>query len=181
MVPWHGRRGWEGRRLCCLPAPIRGSFVRQPTLSAALEQFYGQQAERLQSDPYAALRSQVLAQLTRARGQLERRLAALAGDEPPPGAAAELRTQASWLLALATRLEAGQSTLVVDLGDRLLTVAVDPQRPAVEQAEAMFARATRLERAATIIPQRRAQLQAEQEWLAQLALDAQRAASQPEL
>jgi len=163
------------------PLHFRGSFVRQPTLSAALEQFYGQQAERQQPDPYAALRSQVLAQLNRARGQLERRLAALAGDEPPPGAAAELRTQASWLLALATQLEPGQSALVVDLGDRLLTVAVDPQRPAVEQAEAMFARATRLDRASAIIPQRRAQLQAEQEWLAQLGLDAQRAASQPEL
>jgi len=132
-------------------------------------------------DAYAALRGQVLAQLKRAQTQLERRLTALAGDEPAPGAADALRTQANWLLALGGQIEPGQAALVVDLGNEALRIELDPRLTPVEQAQRLFKRAAKLARAAAIIPQRRTELLADRELLEQLTLDAQRAASQPEL
>ncbi|HHY57815.1 MAG TPA: fibronectin/fibrinogen-binding protein [Chloroflexi bacterium] len=163
------------------PIHFRGRFLPQPSLSVALERFFAADSGAPSIDPYAALRRQVLAQIARAERQLTRRLAALAGDEPAPGAAELLRTQASWLLALAGQLTPGQHTLEVDTGETTLSIALDAALTPVEQAQRMFKRAARLERAAQIIPQRRAALLADQELLAQLTLDAQRAANQPEL
>ncbi len=163
------------------PIHFRGRFLPQPSLSVALERFFAADSGAPSVDPYAALRRQVLAQIARAERQLTRRLAALAGDEPAPGAAELLRTQASWLLALAGQLTPRQHTLEVDTGETTLSIALDAALTPVEQAQRMFKRAARLERAAQIIPQRRAALLADQELLAQLTLDAQRAANQPEL
>jgi hypothetical protein len=163
------------------PIHFRGQFVSQPSLSAALERFFAINPDARPADPYAALRAQVLAQVTRADTQIARRLAALAGDEPPSGGAELLRTQASWLLALAGEVTPGQEVLVVDTGDAMLSIALDTALTPVEQAQRMFKRAAKLARAAQIIPQRRAELLADRELVAQLALDAQRAANQPEL
>ena len=164
------------------PLHFRGQFIPQPSLSAALERFFvTAESGARPADPYAAARAQVLAQVTRAAGQVTRRLAALAGDEPAPGAAESLRTQASWLLALASQVTPEQTVLEVDTGDAVLNIALDTALTPVAQAQRMFKRAAKLERAAQIIPQRRAELLADQELLAQLALDAQRAANQPEL
>ncbi len=163
------------------PVHFRGRFVEQPSMAAALERFYAETAATRAVDAYAAQRGQVLAQLRRASAQLERRLAALDGDEPAPGAAEALRTQANWLLALGGQLEPGATSLDVDLGDETLHIALDPLLSPVEQAQRMFKRAAKLARAAEIIPQRRAELLADRDLLAQLTLDAQRAANQPEL
>lgn len=163
------------------PVHFRGRFVEQPSMSAALERYYAEANAARAIDAYAAQRGQVLAQVKRALTQLERRLAALDGDEPPPGAAEALRTQANWLLALGGQIEPGETTLVVDVGNETLHIALDPLLSPVEQAQRMFKRAAKLARAAEIIPQRRAELLADRELLEQLALDAQRAANQPEL
>jgi predicted ribosome quality control (RQC) complex YloA/Tae2 family protein len=163
------------------PLHFRGQFIPQPSLSAVLERFFATDAGTRPADPYAAARTQVLAQVARAATQVTRRLAALAGDEPAPGAAESLRAQASWLLALAAQVTPEQTVLEVDTGDAVLNIALDAALTPVAQAQRMFKRAAKLERAAQIIPQRRAELLADQELLAQLALDAQRAANQPEL
>ncbi|HAJ35502.1 MAG TPA: hypothetical protein DCL15_07395 [Chloroflexi bacterium] len=170
---------WIG--FAAYPIHFRGHFIPQPTLSVALERFFASNADAQTVDPYAAQRAQVLAQIARANAQVIRRLNALAGDEPAPGAAAALRTQASWLLALAGQVTPGERVLTVDTGDAMLSIELDATLAPVEQAQRMFKRAARLERAAQIIPQRRALLLADQALLAQLALDAQRAVNQPEL
>ena len=184
------RGGWQpglseeaGARVAFAAYPLhfRGQFIPQPSLCAALERFFAADAGAQLADPYAALRAQVLAQVARANTQVTRRLAALAGDEPPPGAAESLRTQASWLLALAGQVAPEQTVLEVDTGDAVLNIALDAALTPVTQAQRMFKRAAKLERAAQIIPQRRAELVADQALLAQLTLDAQRAANQPEL
>jgi predicted ribosome quality control (RQC) complex YloA/Tae2 family protein len=188
-APLHGG-GWKPGTIeeegsvvgfAAYPVHFRGRFVEQPSMGAALERFYAEANAARANDAYAVQRGQVLAQLKRALAQLERRLAALDGDEPPPGAAEALRTQANWLLALGGQIAPGETTLVVDLGNETLHIALDPLLSPVEQAQRMFKRAAKLARAAEIIPQRRAELLADRELLEQLTLDAQRAANQPEL
>ena len=62
-----------------------------------------------------------------------------------------------------------------------LVVPLDPKRSPVEQAERMFDRAAKMERAARIIPQRRASLEADQAYLQQLESDLSLAQNQPEI
>jgi len=163
------------------PLHFRGQFKPQPTLSAALERYFAGDAGARQADAYAAQRGQVVAQVKRAHAQVARRLTALAGDEPAPDAAENLRTQASWLLALSSQVAPGQTTLEVDTGAATLRIELDTTFTPVVQAQRMFTRAAKLERAAQVIPRRRAELLADRELLDQLALDAQHAANQPEL
>lgn len=158
----------------------RGTFVATTSMSAALER-YAMEGAASQIDPYAGLRSQVRGQVRRARTQVMRRLEALAGDEPAPGEAELLRAQANWLLALHHEIVPGQAVLRVDTGSEVIDIALDTQHRPIEQAQRMFKRAAKLERAATIIPQRRAELLADLELLDQLALDAAQADNQPEL
>ena len=62
-----------------------------------------------------------------------------------------------------------------------LVVPLDPKRTPVEQAERMFDRAAKMERAARIIPRRRARLEADQVYLQQLESDLSLAQDQPEI
>ncbi len=62
-----------------------------------------------------------------------------------------------------------------------LIVALDPKRTPVEQAERMFDRAAKMERAARIIPRRRARLEADRGYLQQLESDLSMAQDQPEI
>lgn len=172
--------GWIGG-FAPYPVQFRGRFLPQPSMSEALERFFAQPTATHAPDAYAALRSQVLAQVKRAQAQVERRLAALAGDAPAPGEVERLRTQASWLLAFSGQIAPGQTLLTVDAGGETLHIPLEPHLSPIEQAQRLFKRAAKLERAAEIIPQRRAQLLADLDLLAQLALDAERAANQPEL
>ena len=119
--------------------------------------------------------------MRRAQQRVQRQLDGLAADEPAPGAAAELRAQAEWLLALASQVAPGQRELTVDTGTEVLTIEIAPDMLPVSQAERMFARAAKLARAAVFIPQRRRQLQGEVDFLRQLEQDVVLAANQPEI
>jgi predicted ribosome quality control (RQC) complex YloA/Tae2 family protein len=133
------------------------------------------------ADPYAAQRAAMAAMLRRVRGQVQRRLDALAADEPAPGAAAQARTQAEWLLALASQVEPGQQVLEVTLEDEVLVILLDATLSPVAQAERLFKRAAKLERAAHFIPQRRRQLREDLAFVDQLVYDLAQAANQPEI
>lgn len=165
-------------------AHVRGDFVPMATMSLALEEYYTRQNAMVNTatparDSYAALRGNVAALLRAAQQRVMRQLAALASDEPAPGAADTLRTQAEWLLALSSQIAPGQRTLEVDLGESQLTIPLATDKSPIEQAEAHFARAAKLARAAEIIPQRRAKLLNDQAYLEQLLLDLEEAESQP--
>ena len=138
-------------------------------------------AARPTADAYAQPRANAAAALRRARQGIERRLAGLAHDEPAPGEAQRLRTAAEWLLALASQVVPGQAVLEVPLEDGTLAIPLDPTMAPVEQAQRMFHRAAKLERAEIFIPQRRAELQGDLALVDQLALDLQSAANQPEI
>ncbi len=178
----------------------RGHFQASASISRALESYYmAAHAEAVEpvapvaqladavpqaqsmGDGYAALRSTVAGELQQAETRLQRQLAALAGDEPAPGASEQLRLQAEWLLALQSQIEPGQQLLTIDLEDAPLVIALLPDKTAIEQAEQMFTRAAKLERAAQIIPERRAKLSGDLDYLGQLALDLANAENQPEI
>ena len=73
----------------------------------------------------------------------------------------------------------GEKEPGAEAGD--LIVKLDPKRRPVEQAERMFDRAAKMERAALIIPRRRARLEADRAYLQQLESDLSLAQDQPEI
>lgn len=164
-------------------AHVRGEFVATASLSEALERYYDQPHPTGETthDAYAGLRATVAAQLRRAEQRIQRQLAALAGDEPAPGEAETLREQAEWLLALSGQVQPGQRVFEVDLGEARLSIPLEEGRSPVEQAERMFKRAGRMERAARFIPERRARLHDDLAFLAQLQADLALAENQPEI
>lgn len=160
-----------------------GDFVPTPTISAAIAEFYGEKKRDAAGakDPYASMRNNVAALLKDALGRVDRQLAALAEDEPAPGEADLARTQAEWLLALSSQIAPGQRELVVPLDGETLTIRLDERLSPVEQAERLFDRAAKMERAAEFIPGRRAELEADRAFVAQLQSDLALAENQPEI
>ncbi|MFN8443397.1 MAG: NFACT RNA binding domain-containing protein [Caldilineaceae bacterium] len=162
-------------------AHLRGEFVPTATLSEAVEHFFAAEGEQPRLDAYAGQRQQVAMAIQAAHRRLQRQLTALAGDEPAPGEAEQVRSQAEWLLAYSSQIEADQKVLVVDLGEETLEIALDPQKSPVEQAQQLFKRAARMERASQIIPRRRSELLRDLEYLEQLTVDLTLASNQPEI
>ena len=173
------------------PYSLHGAGESRPTtdLSAAIEQVLAASttsaampiASTVVADAYAARRQAMATLLRRVRGQVQRRLDALAADEPAPGAADQVRSQAEWLLALASQVEPGQQVLEVTLEDEVLRIPLDATLSPVAQAERLFKRAAKLERAARFIPQRRQQLRADLAFVDQLGYDLAQATNQPEI
>jgi predicted ribosome quality control (RQC) complex YloA/Tae2 family protein len=160
-----------------------GDFVPATGISQALDTFYGEKErdDAGAKDAYAGVRNSVAALLKGARERIERQLAALAQDEPAPGEPGQTRLQAEWLLALSSQVQPGQSTLEVPTAEGTLAIPLDPRLTPVEQAERLFDRAAKQSRAAEIIPQRRAQLQADLAFVAELQNDLALAENQPEI
>ena len=187
----------EGKVIAFAPYVLQflGHFAATKTLSEAIERFYAAKEHSADAretaveavvpspvtDAYAAQRADMLNRLRQARQRLTRQLAALTADEPAPGEPEHLRRDAEWLLALGSQLDPSEAALVVDLGEETLTIPRTPGKSAVEQAEQMFKRAAKLERAAAFIPRRRTRLQADLAFLDQLEVDANTAENQPEI
>lgn len=161
----------------------RGNFAPSPSMSAALDDYYRTTHEPAigPADGYAVQRQRVRRLLLRARQRIQRQIEAMAGDEPEQGAAERMRTQAQWLLALHHQVTPAMSELTVDLDGETLHIALTPNMTPVAQAERMFKSAARMERAAIFIPQRRARLLNDLEFLAQLEVDLGLAQNQPEI
>ena len=145
--------------------------------------------------------------IRQAQARVEGQLRALSADEPAAGEPERVRTQAEWLLALSSQITQGASRPGAQEGFSLqdgwaavtrasngqlqlivpsevegeLAVPLDPKRSPVEQAERMFDRAAKLERAARFIPKRRASLEADRPYLQQLESDLSLAQNQPEI
>lgn len=162
---------------------FRGEFEPADSISQAIAGFYaGQERDAASStDEYAGMRGGVAALVRQAQARVERQLAALAEDEPAPDEPARVRTQAEWLLALASQVADGQTELEVPTEEGSLTIALDPKLSPVEQAERMFDRASKLARAAEFVPRRRGQLLTDQDYLQQLETDLALAQNQPEI
>lgn len=165
----------EGQVVLYAPYRIRCRDGAQavPSLNEVLDR-------TISPDPYSAARTAVQTQLARARRQVQRRLAAVQRDLPEPHAADRLRTQGQWLLALQHSLQPGQTELEIPDGETE-AVRLQPDRTPVQQAEAMFKRARKLERAAVILPRRIQDLQQDQAYLEQLELDLATARNRPDI
>ncbi|MBI1293782.1 DUF814 domain-containing protein [bacterium] len=160
-----------------------GDFLPSEGIGAAISQFYGERPRDAagDKDAYAAMRNSVATLLKDASTRVARQLAALDADEPAPGEPTQVRTQAEWLLALHNQIKPGQKELVVPLEEESLTIRLDERLTPVEQAERLFDRAAKMERAAEFIPQRRAELTTDRDFLAQLQSDLALAENQPEI
>lgn len=164
-------------------------FAPRATMSQALGEYYAAQhpaastaKETPAQDGYAVARAQVEALIAKARKRTQHTLGALAGDEPDAGEAERLRTQAQWLLALQHTVVKGQGEMIVDLEEEgTLLIPLDASMTPVEQAQSLYKRAAKAERATIQVPLRRAQLQGDLEFLAQAEGDLARAANQPEI
>ena len=177
----------EGRAVGYAPYAVRfrSGYEPRESISAAIEEaMTGPRPEGIRTgrDAYAELRNRTAAQIARARRRVERQQTAVAGDLPDPDAAARLRVEAEWLLALNTQIEPGQTELMIDLGEGdPLRIALDPARSPVDQAQAKFKQAGKFDRAGEFVPQRRARLDADLAFLDQLATDLALAENQPEI
>jgi predicted ribosome quality control (RQC) complex YloA/Tae2 family protein len=188
---WHPGLIWQNgalRGFAAYPVHFVGEFEPADSISAALSRYFDDREQSDEAptpqpaaDPYAARRGSVAALVRDARKRLQRQLKALSSDEPQPGEADALRTQAEWLLALSSQIDDEQEVLEVPLDDGALRIQRDPDRTPVEQAERMFDQAAKLERAAEFIPKRRAKLQADLEYLDQLEIDLSMAENHPEI
>ncbi|MBX2999095.1 MAG: NFACT family protein [Caldilineaceae bacterium] len=160
-----------------------GDFAPTETISAAIAEFYGEKKRDAAGgkDPYANMRNNVAALLKDALSRIDRQLAALTEDEPAPGEPALVRTQAEWLMALSSQIAPGQRQLIVPLDEETLTIRLDERLSPIEQAERLFDRAAKMERAAEIIPVRRAELEADRAFVMQLQSDLALAENQPEI
>lgn len=163
-------------------------FAPRASFSQALSEYYATlhqpdapAQETTAADGYAVARARVEALIAKARKRTQHTLGALAGDEPDPDEAERLRTQAQWLLALQHTVVDGQSELVVEVEEGVLRIPLEASMTPVEQAQVLYKRAAKAERAAVQVPLRRAQLVSDLEFLAQAESDLARATNQSEI
>jgi len=175
----HGRDEWQP--VDSISVAVERYYNAPPILAPSQKQEAAATADESARDGYQVLRRTVATLLDQGESRLTRQLDALAKDEPAAGEAEELRLQAEWLLALQSQIVPEQRTLEVELGDRTITIPLATDKTAIQQAEQMFSRAAKLERATQIIPKRRAKLQEELAYLEQLRLDLTQAENQPEI
>jgi predicted ribosome quality control (RQC) complex YloA/Tae2 family protein len=150
-----------------------------PSLSAAMEAYV---ADQVSADPYAAAKRRLREVIQRAQGRLERRREAILQEAPDPEEADLLRQWGEWLLAYAHQVERGAKQFVADTGDgSTITIPLDPELPAVENAQVYFARYRKAQRAEEEAPVRLREVQMGLDQLHQLETDLDLAASRPEI
>jgi predicted ribosome quality control (RQC) complex YloA/Tae2 family protein len=173
LAPLEGQGGWQptvaledGVPVAYAPYPIThwGAPQAMPSISQAIERYTEAVAS---ADPYAAAKHPVREALERARGRLE---------------ADQWRQWGEWILAYAHTVAPGQEELVADTGNgELLVIPLAPDRSAVDNAQAYFARYRKAQRAAEEVPARLREAMLALRDLEQLETDLELAASRPEI
>lgn len=162
-------------------APILAPFaLRHVPQAQPLSSLHAAVAERIPSDPYRDARLALQRRIRKALAQGQRRLRATRQDMPADGAAERLRLQGHWLLALQHSVTPGQRTLTVP-DESGMEIRLQPPLAPVQQAEQMFKRARKMDRAARILPERLQQVRRDLAYLAQLELDLATAANRTEI
>ncbi len=112
--------------------------------------------------------------------RLKRKLGALQEEQLSYAAADTLRLEGDMLLSFANEIpEHARSFIVPDFGggNAAITIQLDPQYSAVENAERRFAKYHKMRRGAALLPQQIADTQAELEYISQLQTDLELAES----
>ncbi len=157
------------------PVPLPGTrSAPKPTLLAAL-------AAAASTDAAAWVAPEVLAALVARLEKVEQRALRLRADaEAAPADAARLRGQADLLMAQLHRVRRSDASVELDdFEGGTVTVPLDPARSAAENAEIMYDRARRRERAAAQLPVRVREALAEQNRLQSLLESLDRGAADP--
>ncbi|MCU0683734.1 MAG: NFACT RNA binding domain-containing protein [Polyangiaceae bacterium] len=165
LVAERGELRWllEGRRdgVSCSPAPQEGA---EASLAPSPEQLAEASSlvpspEQLAEASSLVPSPEQLAMLRRVRTRLERRVAAVEADLAAAEAAQERARRAGPFAAVAARAPRGASKLEAtdwSTGEaQLVTLELDPTRPAREQLDALFAKARRLRAGAPLAEKRR--------------------------
>ena len=157
----------------------RGKPVPVPSVSQAIEAYTAAFAT---ADPYAGAKRPLREALAAARARLERRREALERSLRQTTGADRWREWGEWILAYTHTIEQGQAELVVDtLDGEVLIIPLDPDLPAVGNAQAYFDRYRKAQRAAEGVPARMEEVGLALRDLEQLATDLDLAASRPEI
>lgn len=157
----------------------RGKPQSMPSMSQAIEVYVAAAAS---SDPYAAAKAPLREAITATRARLERRKSALQSSISQMAEADEWREQGEWILTYAHTITPGQQQLVAETGDGgILIIPLDPDKPAVENAQAYFQRYRKAQRAAEGGPARLEEVTLALGDLEQLETDLDLAASRPEI
>jgi predicted ribosome quality control (RQC) complex YloA/Tae2 family protein len=156
-----------------------GTPQAMPTMSQAIEAYT---AALTSVDPYTAAKRPVQEAIDRARARLERRRHALERSQNEANKADQWRQWGEWILTYAHTIVPGQTELLADIGTgEPLRIPLDPERRAVDNAQAYFARYRKAQRAAEGGPRRLEEVDLALRDLEQLESDLELAASRPEV
>jgi predicted ribosome quality control (RQC) complex YloA/Tae2 family protein len=122
-------------------------------------------AERPSPGRHAQRRQRLLNAVSAAREKAERRLAALASEAARATEAEQLKTSGEMIYAYLWQIAPGQSALAVDE----MTIALDPDLSASENAQVYFERYRKAQSAAVQLPELEAESHTEIAYLDQLA------------
>lgn len=171
----------EDRPVVYAPYPVthRGEPRATASLSEAIEVWT---AAATSLDPYAAAKRPVGEEIAAARARLEHRRHALQSSMSQAAQAQQWREWGDWILTYAHAIAPRQEELVIEVGDgEVLIVPLDPAKPAVENAQAYFARYHKAQRAVEDGPARLEEVTLSLQDLEQIETDLELAASRPEI
>jgi len=148
------------------------------SMSAAVEAYFGADA-----GGYQAAKAPLFQAIASAQQRLARRGEKLAEQHTAAGDPEALKHMGEAILAYAYQIEPGQAELVAEwaAGEPPLQVRLDPRLSPSENAEGYFRRYRKAQRAAVEIPAQAAHVEAEGEYLDQLAQDLDMAENRPEI
>jgi predicted ribosome quality control (RQC) complex YloA/Tae2 family protein len=161
------------------PLTHRGEPQNMPSMSRAIEVYT---AAVTATDPYAAARRPVQEAIAAARARLERRRQSMERSLSQAAGADQWRQWGEWILAYAHAITPGQAELVADTGSgEPLRIPLDPDKSAVDNAQAYFGRYRKAQRAAEGGPARLDEVVLALRDLEQLETDLDLAANRPEI
>ena len=151
------------------------------SMSAAIAAHFNRAASPT-ADGYFAARLPVRQRIERLQERLRRRLQKLSADAEKLDDPEIFKQKGNAILANSWQISPRQSSLAVVWTDgETLEIALDPALSPAENAQRYFSRYQKAKRAAEIIPEQRAIVTREMEYLQQLLFDLENAESRPEI
>jgi predicted ribosome quality control (RQC) complex YloA/Tae2 family protein len=140
-------------------------------------------------DPYQSVRDRLNALIAEQIERQEARLASLGRSLVPPEQVERLQFEGNAILAMAWSIQPGQRELVVNPadfgweqgGDQPLSISLDPELSAADNAQRRFGEYRRLKKAADEVPQIMAEAERELAYLRQLRAEVALAEDRPQL
>lgn len=145
-------------------------------MSEAISEYFAAQESQ---GKHGALRSQVRAEIEDLRGREERRLTSLREQLVRAGALEELRRKGEYLMGYSHAVQPGQRELVIP--EEGLTIKLDPDLSAVENAQALFKEYRKARSAQEGLPERVAEVEMRVAFFDELLTSLELAASHDEI